>query len=123
MKTREGRPIFIKTNCGENLAVGAINARINTSVLDLYDNTRLQGPMKGGAAISWAGLDEEVKTALEGARGKVAELSNTIICPTTQQAIDAFTNAYQGRHVMVDSYGYGVRRGAQEQPPVNGPIP
>ena len=43
VKTREGRPIFIK---GNDLASSAPNSRVIASVLSLYDSNRLQGPMK-----------------------------------------------------------------------------
>ena len=45
VKTREGRPIKIENN---TLAPthGSANARVNASVLDLYDSLRLQGPKK-----------------------------------------------------------------------------
>src|SRR5690606_39543894 len=55
VKTREGRPIFVKGNprFGLNrnpaLRVGTVNARITSSVLELYDSVRLKGPMKRGA--------------------------------------------------------------------------
>ena len=45
VKTREGRPIKIENNvmAGNSSA----NARVNASVLGLYDSLRVQGPMKG----------------------------------------------------------------------------
>ena len=42
VKTREGRPIFIKNNTETGL--GRVNARVNASVLGLYDSARLQAP-------------------------------------------------------------------------------
>src|SRR6056297_67991 len=44
VKTREGRPIFIKGNTKYGINRGALNARINSSVLSLYDGSRLQDP-------------------------------------------------------------------------------
>jgi hypothetical protein len=68
VKTREGRPIHIKGNpqFGINrnpaLAKGSINARINSSILSLYDNERLKSPMTKGAeghtAATWADADK-----------------------------------------------------------------
>ena len=45
VKTREGRPIKIENN---TMAVsnGSANARVNASVLGLYDSLRVQGPIK-----------------------------------------------------------------------------
>ena len=51
VKTREGRPIKIENNtdapvnnCG--------NARVQASVLSLYDSMRLKGPMQAGVDVS-----------------------------------------------------------------------
>ena len=52
VKTREGRPIKIENNDRAKVNGGA-NARVNASVLSLYDSTRLQGPTFEGNAISW----------------------------------------------------------------------
>ncbi|WP_421805468.1 hypothetical protein [Flagellimonas sp.] len=56
VKTREGRPIKIENN---DLAMtnGGANARVNASVLSLYDSKRLQGPTFNGEAIAWEDLD------------------------------------------------------------------
>ena len=59
VKTREGRPIFIKANKAEGVGYGAVNSRISQSVLELYDNTRLTGPMK--ATTPSAGLTSTTK--------------------------------------------------------------
>jgi hypothetical protein len=54
VKTREGRPIHIKgnprfgINHNPSSSKGSINARINSSVLSLYDNERLKEPMMKG---------------------------------------------------------------------------
>ncbi len=88
VKTREGRPIFIKGN-KIGFTNGAVNARINSSVLSLYDSQRVQEPMKGGAVASWAGVDADIMAALEKHKGgNVTILTNTIISPSTQRAID-----------------------------------
>jgi len=59
VKTREGRPIKIGSNKMAS-SNGHANARVNASVLDLYDSLRVQGPQKGGEDISWNALDAEV---------------------------------------------------------------
>ncbi|MFT6993945.1 MAG: MoCo/4Fe-4S cofactor protein with predicted Tat translocation signal, partial [Maribacter sp.] len=52
IKTREGRPIKIENNTLAKVNGGA-NARIQASVLSLYDSTRLQGPMANGEPVEW----------------------------------------------------------------------
>ncbi len=52
VKTREGRPIFVKSNT--ETGFGRVNARVNASVLGLYDSARLQAPHLNGEATTWA---------------------------------------------------------------------
>lgn len=111
VKTREGRPIFIKGNKDFGIAHGAVNARINSSVLGLYDSARLRGPQKNGANCSWADLDAAVAKGLADANGSVTIVSNTIISPSTHRAIEEFKAAHGANHVQYDSRSYnGVRK-------------
>ena len=108
VKTREGRPIKIVGNKKSKLTSGAVNARINSSVLSLYDSGRAAGPMKSGEATDWATVDAEVKAGLEkaAASGKdIVLLTETIISPSTQKIIDQYTEKYgEGfKHVTYDS--------------------
>lgn len=108
VKTREGRPIFIKANKDFGLDGGSINARINASVLGLYDSSRLKGPRKSNSQdIDWNTLDAEVKAALTSA-SSVRILSNTIISPSTKRAITEFSNKFAGKvkHVQYDTVSY-----------------
>src|SRR5690606_16780842 len=105
---REGRPIFIKGNKDFGLDGGAINARVNASVLGLYDSARLKGPRKSNSSdIDWNTLDSEVKGALASA-ASIRILSNTIISPSTKRAIAEFSNKYAGKvkHVQYDTVSY-----------------
>lgn len=113
VKTREGRPIFIKGNKDHGLAKGSLSARINASVLELYDSARLQAPQTNGGATDWATLDSQVKDGLQAARNVVL-LSNTIISPSTRRAIDAFKTQYNARHIQYDAISYGGMRAANE---------
>lgn len=116
VKTREGRPILIEGNKLSSVSNGAINARINSSVLMLYDSNRIQQPIdKEGNAVQWSAVDEAVINALKGAvakSGKIRILSNTIISPSTQAAIDGLTSKYGGeegadvKHVVYDTVSY-----------------
>lgn len=114
VKTREGRPIFIKGNRDHGIGGGALNARMNASVLSLYDSARIEGPMKGGAAIDWDTLDAEVNNALAGA-SNVVLLSNTVVSPSTKRAIDGFKAKYNARHVQYDAVSYSGMRIANER--------
>lgn len=114
VKTREGRPIHIKGNRSFGITKGAINPQINSSVLGLYESERLTGPMVNGengwSEATWAEVDKEITDRL---KGNIVLLSNTIISPTTQKAINEFSAKYGGvNHIVYDSISYkGIRDG------------
>ncbi len=107
VKTREGRPIFIKGNKEHGISKGGLNSRMNSSVLSLYDSARLKGPRKSGADISWTDLDSEIKTALASSN-TIRIVSGTIISPSTQRSIAEFSAKYAGKvkHVQYDAISY-----------------
>jgi molybdopterin-containing oxidoreductase family iron-sulfur binding subunit len=114
VKTREGRPIFIKGNDKHGINQGSVNARINSSVLGLYDSTRLDGPTMEGNKTSWADIDTAIGVDLKNASGKtIAVLTGTVISPSTTAAINAFKAAYGDdavKHVSYDPISqYGIR--------------
>lgn len=120
VKTREGRPIHIKgnprfgINRNPKLDKGAINARINSSVLSLYDTERLKQPMKrseqGLAATDWASADAAIAKGLADAAtaGKrIVLLTNTVISPSISEAVTRLKGAYATvEHVQMDSVSY-----------------
>jgi len=89
VKTREGRPIFISGNTSSTLTKGAVNARINSSVLSLYDNNRLKNPMMDGKESDWKSVDSAIKNGLANA-SKVRVLSSTIISDATRSILFDF---------------------------------
>lgn len=91
VKTREGRPIHIKGNKQYGAAGGRSSARVNASVLSLYDSERLQGPVSEGADVDWDLLDGKVADAINAAVAsgkKVRLLTNTVNSPSTLAAIE-----------------------------------
>ncbi|SMO39240.1 TAT-variant-translocated molybdopterin oxidoreductase [Solitalea koreensis] len=97
VKTREGRPIKIEGNPNCPVAHGGVDAAGQASVIDLYDSTKLQGPLLKGNESSWEEVDEFVKKELAkvSASGKkVVILSSTINSPSTNAVIADFIKAY-----------------------------
>ena len=112
VKTREGRPIFIKSNTATG--VGRANVRVNASVMGLYDSARLQGPHLSGAGSTWEALDAEVAKGFAGAGRKVV-LTNTVLSPSLQRSIDAFCEARGAEHIQVDAVSHSALRNAAKQ--------
>ncbi|WP_350284937.1 TAT-variant-translocated molybdopterin oxidoreductase [uncultured Croceitalea sp.] len=106
VKTREGRPIKIENNDRAKVNGGA-NARVNASVLSLYDSTRVQGPMQGDAAISWNDLDAAVVNGLKAASNsgkQIALLTQSYASPSTARLIEEFSTVYNNvNHVVYDA--------------------
>lgn len=104
IKNREGRPIFLKTNdlCDK----GGVNARIQASVLNLYDSSRLKSPLANGEEATWSTVDASIVKGLKAANAagkQVVLLSSSIISPSTKAVIDAFAAKYNAKHVMYDA--------------------
>jgi MoCo/4Fe-4S cofactor protein with predicted Tat translocation signal len=116
VKTREGRPIKIEGNELSTLTKGGSSARIQASVLGLYDSARLAQPLIGGKPAEWSRIDSEVpaKLAEQAAAGKqVVLMSSSMPSPSTARAIAEFLAKYPGsRHVVYDAVScYGIVKG------------
>jgi molybdopterin-containing oxidoreductase family iron-sulfur binding subunit len=126
VKTREGRPIYIKGNKDFGITKGAANPQIIASVLPLYDSARLAGARKGNNAASWSTVDAEIKAKLKDIKdkkGKVVLVSNTIISPSTNAAIAQLKSFVNGgedtatsfEHIQYDAVSYAGIRNANKE--------
>jgi MoCo/4Fe-4S cofactor protein with predicted Tat translocation signal len=108
VKTREGRPIKIEGNTLSPITKGGVNAIVEASVLSLYDKQRLTGPYLNGQRADWSSLDGQVRSAFANA-GNVKIITNTILSPSTEQAVQLFADAIGGAEVItydpVSCYG------------------
>lgn len=101
VKTREGRPIKIEHNTLAN--VGA-NARVQASVLSLYDSKRVKRPVANGEVVSWEQLDRDVMERLNAVSGEIVLLTQTFASPSTSRIINEFSEKYGNvRHVVYDT--------------------
>ena len=107
VKTREGRPIKIEGNKKSPLTNGAINARVNSSVLSLYDEKRYRAPQIGGEPTTWSKFNSTVKKELADVLakgGKVRILTNTITSPSTKKLVGEFVAANPSADIKHVSY-------------------
>lgn len=104
IKTREGRPIKIERNTLAKAST-SINARVQASVLSLYDSNRTMGPMIDGEQTTWSQLDDAVVAKLNELEGQdVVLLTQTFASPSTSSLIEEFREKYPNvRHVVYDS--------------------
>ncbi|MEO7730179.1 MAG: 4Fe-4S dicluster domain-containing protein [Kofleriaceae bacterium] len=119
VKQRDGRPIKIEGNEVSPLFGGATCATGQATVLSLYDNERLRGPLWKGKPAAWHDVDEQVAAGLEVARaahGKVVLLSTTITSPSLLALIERWRRAIPGfRHVVYDPMSASALRAASAQ--------
>lgn len=107
VKTREGRPIYIKGNRDHGFTQGALTPQIVASVLGLYDSARLTDVV---GAKSWGELDKNVGDQLKAIAakgGKIAVVSNTIISPSMSGALAELSSALYGgaaQEGMMDTF-------------------
>ena len=64
VKTREGRPIKIEGNARSPVSGGGVTARIEASLLSLYDEQRHTAPMINQREVSWEAMDRLVSDTL-----------------------------------------------------------
>lgn len=108
VKQREGRPIKIEGNDLSSLTNGGTSAQCQSSVLDLYDTTRLRYPLANKKEATFEAIDKMIADGMTANAGKPAVLlTSSITSPTTKQIISEFLAKYPGsRHVQYDAVSY-----------------
>jgi MoCo/4Fe-4S cofactor protein with predicted Tat translocation signal len=104
-KVRDGRPIKIEGNELSEVTKGSTTARVQASVLDLYDTARLRFPLMDGKEVT---RFEDIDKAVAGAiSGPLVLLTSSITSPSTKEVIAQFLAKNQGsRHVTYDAVSY-----------------
>jgi MoCo/4Fe-4S cofactor protein with predicted Tat translocation signal len=104
-KVRDGRPIKIEGNDLSEITKGGTSARVQASVLDLYDTARLRFPTIDGKEV--ARFEDFDKAVAASISGPVVILTSTITSPSTKEAIAQFLAKFPGsRHVTYDAISY-----------------
>lgn len=99
VKVRDGRPIKIEGNDLSPLSSGTAGARIQASVLELYDTARFRFPLAEGIKTSWEEADRNIMAGLSSARAagkKTVVLTGTVISPSTRRIINDFLTLHPG---------------------------
>jgi molybdopterin-containing oxidoreductase family iron-sulfur binding subunit len=116
VKQRDGRPIKIEGNDASPLFGGGTCATGQATVLSLYDEARLRGPLMGAKPAAWAAVDGRITTALEGARGDsrdVILLSRTHTSPSARALLETIRAKHpRFRQVVYDPMSASAIRAA-----------
>lgn len=106
IKTRDGRPIKIEGNDKSSITRGGTSARVQASVLNLYDTARLRQPYADGKEAMFEAIDRRIMEGLAAGRPNYL-LTSTIISPTTEDIINQFITKYPNtKHVQYDAISY-----------------
>jgi len=108
-KVRDGRPIKIEGNELSSITKGGTSARVQASVLDLYDTNRLRFPTIGvgdnAKEVTFEAIDKAIGDELGTA--PVVILTSSIVSPTTKEVINQFISKHPGSsHVVYDAVSY-----------------
>ncbi|MEO9210982.1 MAG: TAT-variant-translocated molybdopterin oxidoreductase [Ginsengibacter sp.] len=107
VKQREGRPIKIEGNELSSITQGGTSAQCQSSVLDLYDTSRLRYPLAKGKEATFEAIDKMIASGLAANAGKpLVLLTSSITSVTTLQIIERLLKKYPGRHVQYDAVSY-----------------
>jgi MoCo/4Fe-4S cofactor protein with predicted Tat translocation signal len=102
-KVRDGRPIKIEGNEASSITKGGTSARVQASVLDLYDMARLRFPTIDGKETTLEAIDKALAEVLPAA-GNVFLLTSTINSPSSLEVINQFKAKYPSlQHVTYDA--------------------
>jgi molybdopterin-containing oxidoreductase family iron-sulfur binding subunit len=116
VKVREGRPIKIEPNKEAN---GSTNARVQASVLSLYDSLRLKAPKANGSEISWADADAQIISKLNEVKESglgIAVLTGTCASPSTKKLVTNLGETFGTiNHVVYDAVSESAALDAFEE--------
>jgi Fe-S-cluster-containing dehydrogenase component/anaerobic selenocysteine-containing dehydrogenase len=112
VKTRDGRPIKIEGNTLSGFNGNGTSARVQASVLSLYDDARLKSPESKNTSVSWESADSEIISLLgqvnrEG--GEIVLLTSSVNSPSTKRIIKEFGEKFgKFRWVSYDAVSYSA---------------
>jgi len=116
VKTRESRPIKIEGNKLSPISNSGTSAKVQASVLNLYDDARLRDPLKNGNKASWKSIDKEIIDKLQSLKDinkEVILMTSTIISPSTKKLIGEFTAQFPNvKWIQYDSLPMSAMRAA-----------
>jgi Fe-S-cluster-containing dehydrogenase component len=118
VKTRDGRPIKIEGNILSAFNGEGTSARVQASVLSLYDDARLKYPAINNKKESWESVDKQIIRQLvkiNAENGEIVLLTSSIISPSTKKVINEFGSQFRNFNwVQYDAVSYSAVLEANE---------
>jgi len=112
VKTRDGRPIKIEGNILSSFNKEGTTARVQASVLSLYDDARLKCPTEDNKPLEWDITDKQIigeLARINSKGGEIVLLTSSIISPTTIKLINQFGGSYKNfKWVQYDAVSYSA---------------
>ena len=112
VKTRDGRPIKIEGNSLSSFNGEGTTARVQASVLSLYDDARLKYPTVLSKQDSWEDIDEQIIRELgriNSGGGEIVLLTSSIISPSTIKLINELGATFKSfKWVQYDAVSYSA---------------
>ena len=116
VKTRDGRPIKIEGNALSEFNGEGTTARVQASVLSLYDDARLKYPTIQNKQDTWENIDKQIISKLSAiniAGGQIVLLTSSIISPSAGKLINEFGKGFRNfKLVQYDTVSYSAIREA-----------
>ena len=110
VKTRDGRPIKIEGNDLSLFNGEGTTARVQASVLSLYDDARLKNPTIDDETASWDEVDKQIRSGLsdiDSREGDIVLLTSSIISPSTIKLIGEFGSQFKNfKWIRYDAVSY-----------------
>jgi len=103
VKTRDGRPIKIEGNELSPVSKGGTSARVQASVLSVYDTHRFKSPMIDDKAVTWEEMDKKIIEELNKVKAenkKTIILTGTIISPSTKAVLRKFKQKHSNAEIV-----------------------
>jgi Fe-S-cluster-containing dehydrogenase component/anaerobic selenocysteine-containing dehydrogenase len=112
VKTRDGRPIKIEGNSLSLFNGEGTSARVQASVLSLYDDARLKSPSANQTNVEWATIDEQIINDLSEINsygGEIVLLTSSINSPSSNKLINEFGSRFKNfKWVQFDAVSYSA---------------
>jgi len=103
VKTRDGRPIKLEPNDRSGFGATGTSAKVQASILGLYDDARYKHPTSKKEKISWEDVDREITRKLadiSSRDGRIVLLTSTVISPSTKAVMEGFRKKYPGTEII-----------------------